>query len=80
MTDRELRLRARIDKLADERDALTHERDRLASENRRLRMRLGEPATGHGARARYIGGCRCQECKAANARYSREMRRRRKVA
>lgn len=26
----------------------------------------------HGERLRYVGGCRCDECRAANARYERE--------
>lgn len=32
----------------------------------------------HGARARYIAGCRCLPCRAANSRYEAERQRRRK--
>ena len=31
----------------------------------------------HGTRSRYVGGCRCIECRAANARYAAELERRR---
>lgn len=27
----------------------------------------------HGTRSRYVGGCRCIECRAANARYAAEL-------
>ena len=36
-----------------------------------------EPESPHGSRARYSAGCRCDECRAAQAAYVREQRRRR---
>lgn len=36
---------------------------------------MGRPACHvHGDRARYIGGCRCGQCREANARYMAEYR------
>lgn len=41
--------------------------------------RSKESPQGHGTRAGYVYGCRCQDCKAANTAYMRAYRAREKV-
>lgn len=81
MTDRETRLRARIDELTDQRDeALARcRRFRRRYEYWRTKYRAEHPPPRtiidgheHGKRWTYNLGCRCKACRHAEARYERQ--------